>query len=330
MQRIPFSCFVRSLRRAAIATTLLVWPTAAVAQTPPPVAEPPAPTRLAPPADERSLDELATLYANTAVWGTGAGVTVRFAKRWDSSAPAFFVPAVGASLVGAGIVAALDLSGRRRLRYGVPASITAGLWIGMEAGLFTAAMVDGFGHGEPITRGFPPIVWSAATAGALAGGIVGDLVGTTPGRASMTLSGAFWGGALPMLAAIGACPSHTDCLNKVPWSVGLLGATLGAVGGGLLGRASEPSIWRVRVIDVGAFAGAGMGLAIYMPFTGGRLGSLDVDPRLLSLACSIGATAGLVTAAILTRNLEHGEPPRARRSALASIRPTLLPLPQGI
>jgi hypothetical protein len=275
--------------------------------------------------DKRTIDELAILYTDAAVWGTGFGFTVGLSVR-DAAPAHYFLPAIGMSLAGAGAVAALDLSGDRRLRYGVPHSITAGLYTGLEAGFFAAMTANGFSDRGPSAGAFAGTMWGGATAGALAGGLIGDAVGTTPGRASLVQSGAMWGGLITTLVTIGACGDGGGCIGKAPWIAGLTGMTAAAVGGGFLGSTLSPSIARVRFMDLGAFGGGLVVGGIYASIASSR----GFDMRAFSLLTAAGTSAGLVGIGFATNKMDRDEPRRQRGGAVvASMRPTFIPFNGG-
>lgn len=270
--------------------------------------------------NERSIDELAFLYTNSLIWGTGFGVVVGFAS--DNADPStFFLPAIGMSALGAGAVALMDVK-FGPIPYGVPQSITSGMYMGFEAGFYLAAILEGERLVDDEEKVLPGLVWGSMTAGALIGGLVSMTSPTTPGRASFTSTGALWGGLLSSLVTVGFLDGDFD---SAPFVTGLIGAAAGGVTTGLLGSSISPSIARVRFIDVGAVGG---GLVF-----GGLYASISdrFDGQALAFLTSAGIVAGIATSAYLTRDMDRDEPRRGNPPKTASWRmsPYMMPQPGG-
>jgi hypothetical protein len=248
--------------------------------------------------DERTIDELAILYANTLVWGAGFGAVVGAASGSNDS-EAFFLPAIGMSALGAGALAIADLK-FGPLPYGMPQSITSGLYMGLEAGIFLGIILENENLLDDDDQ-IPGLIWGTATAGGLIGGLVGATAPMTPGRASFTSSGAIWGGVLTTFVTLGFLDGE---FTSAPFITGLIGATAGGVSTGILGGSLAPSIARVRFIDVGAVGG---GLLF-----GGLYASLAdrTDDQALAFLSSAGIAVGLATSFYLTRNMDRDEPRR--------------------
>jgi len=286
---------------------------------PAPNALPPVGKPLVPQPDKRSIDELAILYGNTIIWGTGFGVVVGFAAERGDAAT-FFLPAIGMSALGAGALAFMDVK-HGPLPYGVPQSITSGMYMGIEAGIYLAAILEAEDVVNNEEKVIPGLLWGSATAGALVGGLVGATVPMTPGRASFTSSGAIWGGLVTSLVTLGIVDGK---YASSPYVVGLIGATAGGVTTGLLASRVSPSIARVRFIDVGGFAG---GLVF-----GGLYASLsdNMDGQAFAFLTSAGIAAGLATTTWLTSDMDRDEPRRGyvRKSELR-MAPFMTPQPGG-
>lgn len=270
--------------------------------------------------NKRSIDELAFLYANTLVWGTGFGVVIGLSTE-SNEAAAFYLPAIGMTALGVGALSLVDIQ-YGPIPYGVPQSITSGMYMGLEAGIYVAAILEGENLVEREEKVFPGLIWGTATAGALIGGLVGGTMPVTPGRASFTSSGAIWGGLLTTLLTIGFVDEDFD---SSPAVTGLLGATAGGVTAGLLSHWASPSIARVRFLDVGAAAG---GLVF-----GGLYASLadQLDGQALAFLTSAGIIAGLGTTFYLTKDMERDEPRRgnARKTSEWRASPFMTPQPGG-
>ena len=281
---------------------------------------PPGATQLELREDKRTIDELAILYGNTLVWGTGFGITIGFASR-NSDPATFFLPAIGMSALGAGALAYMDVR-HGPLPYGVPQSITSGMYMGLVGGLYVSAILEGENAVNDEEKVFPGLVWGSMTAGALVGGLVGATVPITPGRASFTSSGVIWGGALSTLVTLGF---EDDNFTSGPFITGLLGATAGGVATGLLGGSVAPSIARVRFLDVGAISGGLVFGGLYYSLSDG------VDGQALSFLTSAGIIAGLATSFWLTNGMDRDEPRRGLepKTATWNATPFMTPQPGG-
>lgn len=270
--------------------------------------------------DVRTIDELGILYGNTLVWGTGFGIAVGFASD-NPDASTFFLPAIGMSALGAGALAFMDLR-HGPLPYGVPQSITSGMYMGLVGGIYMAAILEGENAVQNGEKVFPGLVWGSMTAGALVGGLVGATVPITPGRASFTSSGAIWGGVLTSFITVGFMDED---FTSEPFVTGLIGATAGGVTTGLLGSSIAPSIARVRFIDVGAISG---GLLF-----GGLYASLAdrMDSQAFSFLTSAGVVAGLATSFWLTNGMDRDEPRRGNlpKTSTWQASPFMTPQPGG-
>jgi hypothetical protein len=253
--------------------------------------------------DKRTTDELAILYTNSALWGTGFGVVVGFASN-NADAATFFLPAIGMAALGAGAIALMDVK-YGPLPYGVPQSITSGMYMGLEAGIY----ISGILLSENLVQRnaekvYPGLVWGSATAGALLGGLIGATTPVTPGRASFTSTGAIWGGLVTSLVTLGITDGKNE-YETAPFIAGLIGATAGGFTTGFLSKSVSPSIARVRFIDLGGFAG---GLVL-----GGLYASVsdNMDGQAFSFLTSTGIVGGLALSAYLTKDMERDEPRRA-------------------
>lgn len=299
----------------------------------------PDPERPLRPKDERSTDELVILYGGAIAWGAGLGISLGAvsSKREEvegagdnksfKRTPNFavgFLSGVGLAAAGATTVALLDRG--RPLRYGVPHSIATGLYVGLEAGVFTGLLTTPI-ETYMIKPAPAALMWGASAAGAVTGGLVGHAIGTTPGRASLVLSGALWGGVSLGFATggvVGLATGATDIQGEnVQRGIaigGLVGTSAGAIGAGLLAGGMSPSIARVRFIDLSGIGGGVLGLGVAAavaelakgehPQTG-----LSFFTSPILLGAGVGMGVGLGVGAFVTRGMERDEPRRERLGA---------------
>jgi len=249
---------------------------------------------------ERSTDELAFLYVNTAIYGIGTGIFSGVATESESAA-GFVLPMLGVG--GAGVLAIALLDGQDALKYGAPQSMTSGMYLGFTQGVLWAAYAATGSElsGATVTGS----IWGAATAGIAAGAILGTREGVTPGRASWVGSAGLWTGAISFLG-VGAFTQESD------GAPALLGAAVGHAAGTIAGLVTAqtvaPSIARVRFLDLGGIAGALVGGGLYLVAAGD-----DIEGAPFMGLSAAGIATGLVTSALLTRNMDKDLLPSEER-----------------
>jgi hypothetical protein len=271
--------------------------------------------------DRRSADELGILYTGAVLYGLGTGVAI---DVWTepSSAGGAILPALALGGAAAGLAYILDHP--QPLRYGVPQSITSGMWVGLEEGLAwtlwnqaRAARAD-----EWSGRTVAAALWGTATAGAALGGALGTVYGTTPGRASFMGSAALWTGLVSGLIGATAV-ERSDTADDDFMLASAIGLNAGAVAGVLIGKDVSPSIARVRFLDLGGLAGGILAGGLYF-----AVADKDPDQRTATGVLAAGITGGLLLAWHLTAGMEP-DYPRASHptkiSLLDGVTPTLSP-----
>lgn len=278
-----------------------------------PSAEPPEP-----PKDSRSTDEMIILYTSAAVWSLHLGASVTHVTSGNGFETMLY-SSIGALGLSVGTLALLDNLGAR-FRYGVPHSISAGVYLGLTAGTYVETLAGTVGG--PMRVGF-------MTAGAVAGGILADRIGTTPGRASLVLSGGLWGSLLASLVAMGAA-LRNDAVNPthVISATGLAGGTLGAIGGALAASRMSPPVSRMRYIDLTGLAGALVVGGIHAAALAAH-GKDDADYRPVGYTTVAGGVAGLALGFFLTRDTPRDEPRRRHVASTGPVMPTFAPTPGG-
>jgi hypothetical protein len=240
-----------------------------------------------------------------------------------------------------GAVALLD-SGRP-LRYGVPQSITTGLYIGLEEGIVWTLWNNAQGSDMRISDGkvLATMVWGLSTVGAIGGGLLGSALSATPGRASWVHSSAIWTGAIAGLlvgAATGDQPFNTidfsqpDLRGRNAYFAAGIGLNAGALGGMLTAGSVSPSVSRVRFLDLGALAGGVVLGGLYVA-AADQSSNLQAGLGMTAL----GIAGGLSIAWILTNGMDKDDPeagrtpsPTAAGRPMFSWHPTILPAPSGM
>ena len=272
--------------------------------------------------DRRTTGELATLYTTAVLYGVGSGLALAAGTK-PSSAAGVILPSLAFAGASAGLVALVDR--QMQLRYGVPQSIVSGMFIGLEE----AIAWSGWNQARSVysdewsTGELAAVYWSTATAGALAGGILGTIYGTTPGRASLAGSAALWSGVVAGLAAA-AFSDAGDTRDDHALLAAALALNVGGVAGVILGGEASPSIARVRFVDLGGIAGGLLFGGLYYSIEGQQSRG-----QAAAAWVATGATLGLATAWVLTRDMERDQPRRGHDSLLSNLVPTLAPAGNG-
>jgi hypothetical protein len=278
--------------------------------------------RLARPAvleDRRTTDEIAILYTNAVLYGLYAGLVV---DVWaDSNSPSSAIlPPLAFGGLSVGVVAMLDRN--FHLGYGVAQSIVSGLYIGVEEGvawaLWHEARVPYSSEWGP--RAVSSLILATGTVGAIVGGVVGARNGTTPGRAALMGSGAMWSGLVA-----GTLAGGIDGTDDAAMLAAAFALNAGAVGAAVLGASVSPSIARVRFVDLGGLSGGLLIGGLYWAVRDKEAGGQG-----LLTAASLGMSAGLVAAWLLTQDMEPDLPRKHHEATLAErLLPTVAPAANG-
>ena len=266
---------------------------------------------------DRTTGELANLYVSSILYGLGSGIAVGVHTNPDSPAGAV-LPALGLAGASAGLVAVLDT--KLELGYGVPQSISTGMWLGFYEGfaLTFYHFASTTSENELSDQTISKLIWGSATLGAVAGGVVGQKWGTTPGRASLLGTNGLWGGLTLGLLALGISDGSGDS-DEGFFGAAAIGIAGGALLGGWQGRDEAPSLARVRFLDLGGLSG---GLLL-----GGLALAADPDrEESIALASGFGIAAGYAVAYFATRGME---PDSGGKRDVALISPTFAPTTDG-
>jgi hypothetical protein len=294
--------------------------------------------------------ELVPMYLTTTIWGVGTGFTIEWMSK-GSAAPSPY-RAIGyglaASAAGVGTLLLVDHLGRP-LGYGVPQSITAGLAIGLEGGVFLGVLTlapntsTGGIFKSPAAGG---LIIGTSIAGAAVGGVLGDRLGTSPARSAAIFSGAVWGGVLvgftgggTVGAAYGSSAGGAAGTRAATAVGGIGGMVIGGMAAAVWAKEATPSFSRVYSIDAAAVAGGVTGLLL--PVVGAAVFKAKCsppacpDPNLFDLApfsllgTSIGTAIGLTLGVVVTRHMGPEAPPEGRKDPVAFAVPMIAPAPGG-
>ncbi len=275
----------------------------------------------------RSLDELVWMYTSTVSYGLTVGLLADGVVNEGRGIDTHVAIPIGAVSFGAlaGVAIAV-IDTHSAFRYGVPQSITSGMYIGLEQGLFWALWDAARDNGAQYLR-TTATVWGFTTAGALTGGIVGGLAKTTPGQASWVGTFALWSGVILGSSALAVTATDDTGQARLQGerNLGLVGgiAQLGGIGVGALSAAwIQPSVSRSRYIDLGSLSGASMGGLLCTELwrhcsEAGAMGGI-----------AIGASLGFVSTLIATSWLRN-DPIARSFPALDHVTPTITPTSGG-
>lgn len=248
---------------------------------------------------DRSSGEMASLYTSAVFYGVGSGLAL-VAYTDADEAGGVILPSL--ALGGAAAFGVYAVDSNHTMRAGVPQSIITGMTIGLTQGMawtfWNQARVrydDEWSSKTVVT-----LIWGSTTAGALAGGIIGQRRGTSRGRASMLGSASLWTGAVAGMVSAGLAgdSDQTDDIAMLSAAVGLTG---GAIGGYFLGEAENPSVARVRYLDLGGIAGGLLAGGLYL-----SAANDDSDGTAALLTTGTGIATGIAVAWLLTQDMAPG------------------------
>ncbi len=154
-----------------------------------------------------------------------------------------------------------------------------------------------------------PIGGIGAVVGAATGYVAGDKSHISPGDAALVNTGMVWGTAAGGLFAVSFAPKD----NAIVSGLVLSGLGMGVIGGALVSHYFTVSRTHAALIDVGGIVGVLGGLALesiaYPTQQGGSSALTDqAEQRLANYALG-GMAIGLITAGVLTRNLDDPKVP---------------------
>jgi hypothetical protein len=272
--------------------------------------------------DRRTIDELSVLYLTSVLYGVYTGIVFDSHAEANSVAGNVLPPLLFAG-AAAGAVAWLD--NQVQLGYGVANSIVTGMTVGFEEAYVWMLWREARNSsGSLDDKTVLTLSWALGTAGAVAGGLVGNAVGTTPGKASLIGSGALWSALVAGTLAGAVLPDAGNGAH--PLLAAGIAMNAGALGAAWWGTVANPSVARVRFLDLGALSGGLLFGGLYLSVA--DRGS-DVRPFLGSLG--VGMASGLALAWYLTRDMGPDLPRKVRASKAVGLRtmPTLLPAERG-
>ncbi|HEX3852153.1 MAG TPA: hypothetical protein VHW01_14375 [Polyangiaceae bacterium] len=237
----------------------------------------------------RTQQELTLLYSTAFVYGLGTSAWVALETEPKNVAAAV-LPFAAITTASVGSVALID--GYRPFRRGVPQSISTGVYLGFGEGIWAVGYQHAFAtrRDDVATwkdKEVASVLWGGATLGAIGGAVVGSLRDTTPGRVSFTLSTSLWGGLISSFATTALSPDEAR-RTEHGFAGGLIGYNVGLLGGLIFAPSIQPSIARVRFVDLGGLGGGLIGAGTYSLIAGegGR-------SRAAFGASALGATLGL-------------------------------------
>lgn len=269
----------------------------------------------------RTSDEISSLYAASVAYGLGSGAWLAFQTEPGSAAGAI-LPAFAFAGVSAGAVALID-SGTP-FRYGVPQGIISGASLGLMEGLTWTLWNQARTHhrDEWSEKTMATVIWGVTTVGAGLGGLAASSAPTTPGRSSFVGSGGLWTGLVSGLAGA-ALASDGPQRDDTALLSAALGLNVGAGAAMLAASRVNPSVSRVRYLDLGGAVGMISASGLYLSADD------DVrDERAFLGVTAAGSVAGLAVAWLLTSGMAPSLPPddRASPEQHASDRPLVASL----
>jgi hypothetical protein len=272
----------------------------------------------------RTPQELTLLYSTAFVYGLGTSAWVALMTE-PKNLGAAVLPFAVLTTASVGSVALFD--GYRPFRLGVPQSIASGVYLGFGEGIWAV----GLQHAVATRRTdlsvwgdkeVASVLWGGATLGAIGGGLVGSVRHPTPGRVSFTLSTSLWGGFVSSFAATALSPNG-DLRTEHAFTSGIIGYNAGLVAGLIFAPRVQPSVARVRFVDLGGIGGGLIGAGTYTLVAG--------DPgrtRATFGASALGAALGLGLTWWATNGMQTDPSPKSGAVPLAFV-PNLVRTPNG-
>lgn len=250
----------------------------------------------------RTADELSLLYTTAFIYGFGTSSWLALQIQPKNVAAAV-VPYLLITTASVASVAVADA--HRPFRLGVPQAMTAGMFLGLGEGVWLTGIQharaterDDGSHWKSPTAS--TLLWTGATVGLLGGAAAAGLFEPLPGQVSFASSGALWGGITSSFA--GAALSSDTHRQRNAFVSGAVGYNVGLIAAAVLAPTANPSIARVRFLDLGGLAGGLVGAGGYL------LGAGDAaSPRLALGSAALGSLAGLGLSWWATADMKPGE-----------------------
>jgi hypothetical protein len=299
-------------------------------ELPPPAVAPVAPP---PVLTTRSLDELIWLYTSTLSYGFMTGLLVDAGVHEnpaDTNRDSHVAVPIATLATGALLSVVIAVSDSKyTFRYGVPQSITSGMYIGIEQGFFWSIWdASRTNTPTPTYLHTAGTLWGLTTAGAVLGGTIGGIGKVTPGQASWTGSLSFWPAEIfgsIALASTGADGTRAN-LVKGERNMGIVGGVTGLIGvvtGAATSVWLQPSVARSRYIDLLSFAGGLLGGSVCITMhncnEAGVFGGI-----------ALGSGIGFIGTLIATQLVGDLNDPIARHfPGLKDVTPTITPVNGG-
>ncbi len=241
------------------------------------------------PPDLRTDDEMSLLYTTAFLYGFGTSGWLALQTK-PQNVGAAVLPFIAITTATVGGVALVD--DYKPFRYGVPQTISAGVYMGAGQGVWLV----GYQHARATRRDddshfksetVSTILWTGATTGAVVGGLLGAWKSPTPGEVSFGTSTMLWGGLLSSFLGAAATPNE-DYSSENAFITGAVGYNLGFAAGVLWGPVLSPSVGRVRFVDLGGLAGGLVGVGGYLLAAGD-----NANPRAGLATTAVGSALGL-------------------------------------
>ncbi len=254
------------------------------------------------PPDIRTADELSLLYTTAFLYGFGTSGWLALQTKPQNVAAAV-LPFIAITTATVGGVALVD--DYQPFRYGVPQTISAGVYLGAGEGI----ILVGYQHARATRRAddshlgseaVATIVWAGATGGAVVGGLIGAWQEPTPGEVSFGTSMMLWGSLISSFTAAALTP-NIDFETENAFLAGGVGYNAGLVAGVLWGPTVSPSVARVRFVDLGGLAGGLVGVGGYLLAAGDSAG-----PRAGLASAALGSALGLGAGWWATEGMDQG------------------------
>ncbi|MBI5536598.1 MAG: hypothetical protein HY898_28010 [Deltaproteobacteria bacterium] len=214
--------------------------------------------------------EMGVLYGTAATYGVGVGIWLDVEAGIDDPGLKFIAPVV----LGVGAPVGAYFLDQPKMPKGMPAAISAGLFLGAGEGLgiwayqfTTTNEADAWGF-----KGLSRAMTLGSTIGGVGGFAAGYYLEPSPKASAFASSGAMWGAVVGSMVGYGS----TSADNKDGWKDNNDGASLGGLIGYNVGLGATaamstiytPSWMNLAWMWIGGGIGAAAGLPVYLAYAG--------------------------------------------------------------
>lgn len=265
--------------------------------------------------------EIGVLYATAAAWGVGLGVWVDAEADVEDPGLRVLPPILLGAAAPVGVFA-LD---HPPMPEGLPAAISAGLFLGAGEGLGIAAYqhVSSSEHNEWGFLGLSRSVAFGSTLGGVSGYVIGYYAEPDPASTLMLSSGAVWGTLIGAALGYGASGEGQgySLANDGAGLGGLIGFNSGLAVGGVLAFVLPPSFHQLGWMWIGAGLGAAVSAPFYLLYAPDDAPPAKRGLIITGTAMGVGVIAGALFGSGHVQNRLSSKDDRPAWARIVSVHP---------